>query len=379
MTSLGRTFWEDLHQRDKAPAWILVGRDGEVEAVKAASTLQREIVTLAIGLEKQGLKPGDRVLLASPAKGEALQMALATWMLGAVTVHLEPGLPAGPLKEALTRARAAWILVDEASTLGALELASEEAVGAAHLIFMTAPTSGVAGARMTSWAQLMEAGQRSLSVRLSGLARQIFAVPPDARAAIMYWAQGETLQAAAFDHDELLAALAPPPASWGLGPGTVATVDLGLGSRLGLLTTLRLLRHNITLSFPDKAARLETIRGARPHLMVIDGAQVGSLLSVIDVQLNQGDDVRGKLKRGLGWLTRERQEQPRLTEVVGRLDRWLERHLERELVGALGGRLSILWAPSGVIGEDARTLLGEAGVVAHQDTQASASPTSEAP
>lgn len=365
--SLGKTFWELLRQRGESPALISVqeGPSGAVAESHTASRVQSQAIRLALALKREGMGPGERVLLTCPPGAEALMVALATWMLGSVTIHLEPGLSEALLIDALERSKAGWIVVDRLRTLGALELASGSSVKAARILMIEeAPKSSAP--TVIGYAALMEAGLRFQGVGVSDLARTMFQIPPEARAAILYWSRDGELSAAALNHGELLSALAPLPLRWGFGADDVAFINMEIGGRNGLLATLRLMHQGLTLAFTaHQSLLMESARASRPSLLVMGPEDLGRLLEDLDRALNH-TAVRGTLKRGLDWIGRQRQKRDEgedaLGQVVDRMDGWLERDLGGELVKALGGRLKRVWIPEGTLEKDTRALLQSAGV-----------------
>lgn len=370
-TSLGRGFWERLRTAGEKPAVLEVSDDPKGAQLKSltADQLQREAVEIAIGLMRQGVGPSDRVLLVCPARSEVLSLALAVWMLGAVTVHLEAGLSEALLSEALGRMKATWIVADQMQTLTALEVANGEAVGAAHLLMIDAPAS--LGARMVTWQQLREDGRKHRTVSQRAFGEMMFRVPPEARAMILYWEDAGALRAVALEHGETLEAMVPINPAWGLGGDAATFMDVGLSSREALLGTLRLLHHGHPLAFAQgQVSRIAAIRAARPGLLVIDARELDHLLVDLDRAQSESMDARALLHRGLDWVGRQRQDKDALAQAMGRVEGWLERRLAETLVKSLGGRLSRIWVHGGPLSPDAETLLKTAGVATARGDEA---------
>ncbi len=367
--NLGRAFWERLRAGDQRPALHKpIDPQGNVGMLNAKQ-LQARLIEIAIGLQAKGLGPRQRLLLACPQRSEATLTALAAWMLGAVTIHIEPDMAPELLGNALERAKPAWILADSFKTIAALELASDTAVQNATLILTQG--AGDASARTLDFGAIAEEGRKLRAVKVKELGKLIFSVPPEAHAMIVYWKQGDQLQAAALDHAEVLAAMIPAPASWNLKPGAVALVETGLGDRAAMLAVLRLLYHGAALAFANGHNNITIAQGARPNLIVINARALDLLLDNADKHLNASPDVRAKLKQGLGWLVSQRGDNNNpddaLGEVANTVDGWLERKLADELVAVLGGRLERVWVVAGRLSPDAEVLLRTAEVPAHVD------------
>ncbi len=369
--SLGKMFWELLRKRGDQVALIKaqVRTDGRLEAVEWSSDrVQATAVRLALSLKRQGLGPGQRVLMACTTNAEALVVALSVWMLGGVTVHLEPGLEAGLLTQALERSKASWVVIDKLRTLGALEVASGASVAEAQILLLDPTQEAGKAARVSSYKDAVEEGKRLQVTGLSALARGMFEIPDDARAMILYWAQDEGgLGAAALAHSEMLTAMAPLPLSWGLKAGEVVFMEADLGSRAAVLTTLRLLHEGMAMAFAAPDRLLESAQLTRPVALLLDPEDLDGLLEALDRALNE-TAVRARLRQGLDWVGRQRRQQDALTKVVGRMDGWLERKLADELVKGLGGNLRMVWSPQRPLGQDAAALIASAGIAAVEGT-----------
>lgn len=362
--NLGRTFWERLGQIQQQDAlWMGSPKPEPIPGAR----LQGILAHLAIGLRESGLASGQRVLLRGGPSPEALLLALATWMLGAVTVHLSPDTPPEHQRQAFSRVKADWIIARDPRALAELELLDAEAVQRAQLLLLRdAPQKP--GARVTSYDALEALGRKKRDLRMNALASQIMAVPRDARAAILYWSDAQELRAAALTQEELLAGLAPLPASWAAQPGQAALLLCSLDERPGLLATLRLALQGYALAFaPTPDALTQVAQAAAPALLVGQGDQLGAALEVVDQQI-QSQSLRGTLRKGLGWLERRAQPQAdeALDKAVSRVERWLERDLAQELAPALGHKLRLVWSLD-PCPEDVRQLLQQAKLRLEQE------------
>lgn len=362
-TNLGRAFWALLQ---KHPDASLLWMDEPLEAWTAAR-FQNLLVCLAVGLQEQGLTPGQRLLLATQPCAESLALAMAAWMVGAVTIHVAPETPEAFLADALARMKAAWMIVDAPQTLAMLELAHGPSVKDAQVILLSgAPAQPVA--RVISYDDLEKQGRKKKDLRLNALAQAMMAVPRDARAAILYWAEGQELKAAALSHEELEAAFTPLPVSWTLSAQDKALVLAPLTSRAGLLATLRLLAQRVPLAFPTpQGAALPVARKVAPSLLVADGEATERFLEEADDAL-QSRGLHSTLRRGLGWIERQTRHaaQDPAQHVAHRIEGWLERDLAASLVRTAGGELRLLWA-LGPLHDDARQLLARTRVRLVQD------------
>lgn len=367
--NLGRFFGE-LWRKD-ADQTVLYGSAGGALEPWAAGKALALVTRLGAALqpetlEREGLSfaplvGGTRVLLAVQSQAEALLLALAAWSVGAVTIHLAPGLPEGLLEQALERMKADVVLVDSRQTLGGLELASDAAVGRSSVILLEgAPVPAVP--RMLGWAQLLELGTRHRAVRMEQLARLMFAVPPDARAAILYWAEGAELKATALTHGELLGALPALPRSWGLAPSDPIFSTLPLGDREALLWTLRALAHRQVLAPAGPGELAASVAAVAPRALWTDAPTLELLLDGLDRA--EGDlSVRGALKRSLDWLeTRKGGASGAGQLVTAGLGGWAERGLASMLRRDLGGRLRLIYCLGKAPGAEAAALLQAAGV-----------------
>ena len=360
--SLGRTFWDLLRQRGQETALIESGEgpSGLDHQPVPASTLQARAIRLALGLQSLGLGPGQRVLLACPPSCEAMLLAIGAWMTGAVTVHLEPGLSETAMAESISRSKAGWMVVDRLRTVAALTAVADATVKEAKII-LTDEEPPETPAVHTYEAVLKEGlGHQD---KISALARTLFQIPVESRAAILYW-ETQEVKAVALTHEELIGALSPLPKRWGMESGESVLINMEMGGRNGLLATLRCLKHGLALVFaPDQSRVMETAAAVGPRILVMDPEDLDTLLENVDLAVND-TAVRKTLKKGLGWIDRQhrRRHEGASSQAVTRLDGWLERDLADVLVKSLGGRFSIYWSPDAALGDDTRALLEAAEI-----------------
>lgn len=355
--NLGRTLWGQWGQRgEQVSLWL----NHPTPTPLSGARLQGLLAHLAIGLREAGLEAGQRVLLATDARPEGFLLMLAAWMLGAVTIHLPEDLPEGLRAAALGRMKATWIVAPTPRALGALELLHGAAVQEAEVLLLEgAPASP--GARLRGYEEIERQGKKRRDLRMGALAQQMVAVPLEARAAILYWAdaQGE-LAASALTQEDLLAGLAPLPGSWALSAKAAALLVSSPSRREALLASLRLLSGGHALAFAaDPDTLLPLARAVKPALLIGDGRALAEALEEVCEAL-EAQSVRGALRRGLGWLER-RADRDRLQGALSRAERWLERDLSRALSPSLGGALELAWALDDCP-EDVRALLQGAGV-----------------
>lgn len=307
--SVGRTFWESLRARGDAIALWTVDDDGDgVPEAIASSRLQSLAAQVAIGLTTVEMRPGDRVLVHGPLSPETLVLSLAAWMLGAVTVHADPEMPETLLGEALGRVKANWIVVPHPKALADLELASGDALAAAHVIVLAgAPATPVP--RMTAYAEISEQGRKNRTTGIEAFARAVFAVPGDARASILYWqrkSNGE-LGAAALSHADLLEGLGTLPKAWGIEVADRVLLDVHTGMRTGLFAMLQLLDAGCGLLLDARVASVvkptvlvATSKGMERVVAEAEAAQERRLTSRVRERLGADRDPARALVKHLG-------------------------------------------------------------------------------
>lgn len=293
--SVGRTFWEGLRVRGDAPALWVLDQDGDgVPDGVTSARLQSMAAQIAIGLTELELTAGQRVLVHAPLGPESLLVSLAAWMLGAVTVHVDPSMSAENLGTALGRMNAGWIVVPDVPSLADLELASGDSLSAAHVLVLGAgPAEPVP--RITPFSEIKSLGRKFRATGTAKLAKAVFAVPGDARAAILYWqrkSNGE-LGAAALNHADLLAGLGTLPTSWGIGIDDCALLDVQCGTRMGLFATLQLLHAGCALLLTPVGAR-----EVRPTLLV--SANAGMERFIAEVEAEMEGKLTSRVRERLG-------------------------------------------------------------------------------
>lgn len=368
LQNLGRGLWSSLRERnDERALWLKHPESGAIEPLPA-QRLQGLITHIAIGLLNKGVQAGSRVLIHADASPETLVVLCAVWTLGAVTVHVSEDTSQDQLGQALGRMNADWIVVDNPNALGELELAGGDAVSRATTLFLHAKAPQGA-ARTTSYPDLETLGRKRRDLDLDKLARNMMSIPPDARAAIFYWPENDTLAAEAVEHRGIIQNLVAPPASWGLSPreDTVfASASLRDARSLYRALTFLFLGHPMALPIHQENLR-EHIARTRPTFLITSAHDLHNLLQEVDQHLNQ-DKVRGTLRRGLGWLERKtRSNDNHVQDALERVDGWLEKEIAKHLPEALGGSTRWIWC-KGSPAQDTREVLQEASIKLLADT-----------
>lgn len=103
--------WAELPSHEKRPALVWLGPSGE--QILTFGQLSREMSQLAIGLNRLGVIPGDRVVMMLTQPGDLLVGMMACWTIGAVAVPLAPNTSADSLLAQLKHARSQVALIDE--------------------------------------------------------------------------------------------------------------------------------------------------------------------------------------------------------------------------------------------------------------------------
>jgi len=372
--NLGRHFGDLLRSRADQPTSIVgASRKGEPAELLNAGKVLAALTRLAVGLQPQtiereglgitALAPGDRVLIACEPRLEALLFALATWSVGAVTIHIGSNVAGPQLSEALGRMKASTIVVDNRQSLGGLELAADDVVGNANIVILDDPPEAPLP-RMIGYNQLLDAGGRHRAVGLDRFAKAIFAVPDHARAAILYWTEGDALAAAALDHHEIVAAMAPLPRAWGLSGADRVLTTLPLSDRESLLMTLRVLHQGLPIAWTGTGDLVAGVASVAPRVLLTRSGTLEVLLDSLD-RAQDDLSMRGALRKGLGWLERRRAEEGEGEGggvVTDRLGGWAERGLASMLKRDLGGQLDVIWCDGPPPSAEARALLEAAGV-----------------
>jgi hypothetical protein len=307
--SVGRTFWENLRARGDAVALWTIDDDGDgtPDAI-SSQRLQGLAAQVAMGLIELELGPGDRVLIHAPLGPETLLLALATWLIGGVTVHADPTMPPAMLGAALGRMKPSWIVVPTPAALADLELASDDSLAAAHVIVLAgAPPEPIP--RITSFVDVKALGRKSRATGIAPLAKAVFAVPGDARASILYWrrkSSGE-MGAAALDHADLLAGLGTLPRAWGISASDRALLDVHTGTRRGLFAMLQLLDSGCALLLTGRHAQAvkptilaTNAEGMERIIADVESSMEGKLTTRVRERLGGDLDPARELNRHLG-------------------------------------------------------------------------------
>ncbi len=307
--TVGRTFWENLRSRGKAIALWTTDEDGDgVPDAISSVRLQSMAAQVAIGFIGLEMGPGDRVLVHGPMGPEAVLVSLAAWMIGAVTVHADPDMPEAMLGEALTRAKPSWIVVPTPGALADLELASGDSLAQAHVVVLgSAPKDPVP--RITPFADVKALGRKNRATGIAPLATAVFAVPKEARAAILYWRRKSSgdMGAAALTHEDLLAGLGTLPKPWGISVSDRVLLTVHSGTRTGLFAMLQLLDAGCGLLLTAADAQavkptllVTTAAGMDQLIAEVEAVMDGKLTSIVRERLGAERDPARELNRHLG-------------------------------------------------------------------------------
>ncbi|MEL6180205.1 MAG: AMP-binding protein, partial [Myxococcota bacterium] len=363
-TNLGRALTEALRTRNSEETAVVPAADGTSQSLTALQ-MQDRIIRLALGLSHEGLKGGDRVLLAGGLSLDMLVVQTAVWALGAVTIHLDDGLSGDHMAEALGRVKAQWMAVDDRQTLGALELMDGHAVSQATLVMRRAEDAERQASRVLSLPTLLELGRKRRLYDLNELAQSMFQVPSEARAAILYWPSDEGLGAAALSHRDLLDAQVPLPAAWGIKVGDHVLMTTSPGSRDGLIAVLRLLAHRTVLVFPEPERPLHVwMKTTRPHGVVGRAPDLRRVWERLHEEHDGQRSVRRLVKRGLNWLGRRIEPGTPSEEETDQPPPTLEQRIEQgTFLGKetdFGDRLRWVWCSDGELEPPLQTLFAQA-------------------
>ena len=223
--------------------------------------VERQAVVVAAGLVGAGVLPGDRVVLLSGDRAEAVTCLLAVLMAGAVPVPVDPTLPAGAAQAIVRRSGAGLAIAADEATAARLHLTDT----LSRIIRLDGQV-----ARWSSGAP--GAHHQELLRRVSRLR------PGDAAAEL--WGPDEPL---VVTHAELVAAAAARVAGLGLGPRDVVlsllppgrVVERTLAAALAITAGARLCLGRLT------APCVVDVRVVRPTVVLATTGALEALRSVV--------------------------------------------------------------------------------------------------
>ncbi len=332
---------------------ILEDRDGTV----SYGTLLSSAASLALALERRGLRKGERVGLWADNSRRWILCDLAIQTAGAVNVPRGTDTPEAEVLEILLHSEASFVLVHDAKTLARLDRIRHQ-LPALREVAVLDPT-GIAGLTVD---RLIEEGRRDDGGRAPTFAERAARIAPDDVATLIYTSgttgrpKGVILTQANFAHQleeipafldigptDLFLSILPP---WHIFERIVEYVALTQGAKL-VYTDLRRFRQDLAEKRPTFVPSVprvwesvhDAVRKALADGPPIRRAIFGSAYAVADARARLFDTAKGYTTRVNGVPVIQRGAAGAAAALLWPLDALLRRIAFKKVQALVGGRL----------------------------------------
>ncbi len=267
----GRTLVDVFHETcdAHADAPALVERTADGLVVRSWDGYRREATALAVGLRRLGLEPGGHLALALTNRPEHVLLDVATLLAGGVPTSVYVTMADEQLIHVAGDSGAVIGVVDDEALLERW-LGVREQVEGLHTLIVLDPPEGELPDGVVSLEQVRELGEHPAAEDHAELARIRHALRPDDTATLIY-TSGTTgpPKGAMVTHRNVLYQLAALPTLFDLQVGYRVISYLPLAHIAERVVSHYLaIGRALTVYFVRDIAQLvETLQGARPHLL----------------------------------------------------------------------------------------------------------------
>jgi long-chain acyl-CoA synthetase len=267
----GKTLVDVFHETCEAHADVpaLVERTADGVAARSWEDYRRDAATLAVGLRRLGLQPGEHVALMLTNRPEHVLLDVATLLAGAVPTSVYVTMADEQLTYVAGDCGAALAAVEDETMLARWRDVREQVEGLRTLIVLD-PPAGELPEGVVTFEDVRALGEQPRPDDLAELDRIRDGMRPEDTATLIY-TSGTTgpPKGAMITHRNVLYTLAALPTIFDLQPGHRVISYLPLAHIAERVVSHYLaIGQALTVYFVRNVSQLvETLQGARPHLL----------------------------------------------------------------------------------------------------------------